>query len=371
MLSRTLSRFAAGASCALSAFVPAPTAYHPPPIKYVFVIVLENESFETTFGADTKATYLADTLTKQGAFLQQYFGTGHSSLDNYISMISGIAPDPETQADCGRYTDFVETSMTPGGQPAGKGCVYPAHVPTIGNQLSARGLSWKAYMEDMGNDSTRESATCGHAKMGDRDATELATPTDQYAAKHDPFVYFHSIIDSPACARNVVPLTQLEQNLKSASHTPNYSFIAPSLCHDGHDRPCKNGEPGGLVSANAFLKRWIPIIRNSPAYRDGGLIIITFDEAASVDASACCNEPSGPNTTMPGAHGPGGGRIGAVLLSPFIRPGTVSNVPYNHYSMLRSVENLFGLKHIGFAGEPGLASFGPDVYTRPAGRAAH
>lgn len=370
MLSRMLRSALTGSACAVSALVPMKIAYHPPPIRHVFVIVLENESFETTFGPDTKATYLADTLTKQGAFLQQYFGTGHSSLDNYISMISGIAPGPETQADCSRYTDFVETGMAPGGQPIGKGCVYPAHVHTIGNQLAAAGLTWKAYMEDMGNDSARESATCGHATIGERDITEHATPTDQYAAKHDPFMYFHSIIDSPSCARNVVPLSRLEQSLKSAAHTPNYSFIAPNLCHDGHDKPCKSGEPGGLVSANAFLQHWIPIIKRSPAYRNGGLIIITFDEAASIDASACCNEPSGPNTTMPGAHGPGGGRIGAVLLSPFIRPGTVSDVPYNHYSMLRTVENLFGLKHIGYAGEPGLAPFGADVYTRPAGVAS-
>src|SRR5665213_3676468 len=156
-----------------------------------------------------------------------------------------------------------------------------------------------------------------------------------------------------------------EADLASAATTANYSFITPDLCHDGHNSPCRNGEPGGLVSADAFLAHWIPIIMKSPAYRDAGLIIITFDEAASADASACCNEPSGPNTKLPGAHGPGGGRVGAVVLSPFIRPGTVSKVPYNHYSMLRSVEDLFGLKHIGYAGQRGLVPFGADVYTRP------
>ena len=71
---------------------------------------------------------------------------------------------------------------------------------------------------------------------------------------------------------------------------------------------------------------------------------------------------TGPNTTRPGAHGPGGGRIGAVLRSPFIKPGTVSYVPYNHYSMLRSIEDIFGLAHLGYAGQAGLASFGGDVY---------
>ncbi|HSU98127.1 MAG TPA: hypothetical protein VLI40_12915, partial [Gemmatimonadaceae bacterium] len=82
----------------MSVLIPAPRAYRPPPIKHVFIIVLENEPFETTFGADTPIPYLADSMTKAGAFLRQYYGTGHLSLDNYITMISGLAPNPATQA---------------------------------------------------------------------------------------------------------------------------------------------------------------------------------------------------------------------------------------------------------------------------------
>ena len=63
--------------------------------------------------------------------------------------------------------------------------------------------------------------------------------------------------------------------------------------------------------------------------------------------------------------GPGGSRAGAVLISPFIKGGTVSNVGYNHYSMLESVEDIFRLRHLGYAGQPGLAPFGADVFTRP------
>jgi hypothetical protein len=165
----------------------------------------------------------------------------------------------------------------------------------------------------------------------------------------------------------VVPLPELETALRTVDATPNYSFIAPSLCHDGHDRPCKNGEPGGLVSANEFLRHWVPLITNSPAFRKDGLLIVTFDEALSIDATSCCNEQSGPNVQKAGVNGPGGGRIGAVLLSPFIKPGTVSDVPYNHYAMLRSVEDIFGLPYLGYAGQNGLASFGPDVYTQAQG----
>lgn len=338
-----------------------------PPIKHVFVIVLENQGYDTTFGPGTRAPYLADTMVKAGALLHRYYGIGHYSLDNYIAMVSGIAPSPKTQLDCLHYEEFVQTGTAPDGQPVGDGCIYPAHVQTIANQLMARHLTWTGYMEDMGNDPSREAATCGHPVIGAIDPTERAARNDQYAAKHDPFVYFHAILDSASCRQNVVPLTKLEAALRSADQTPNLSFIVPSLCHDGHDRPCRDGEPGGLVSADEFLRHWVPLITSSPAFRADGLLIVTFDEALSIDASACCDERPGPNTSRAGINGPGGGRTGAVLLSPFIKPGTVSDAPYDHYAMLRSVEDIFGLPYLGYAGQAGLASFGGDVYTRPAG----
>src|SRR5207247_105519 len=144
---------------------------------------------------------------------------------------------------------------------------------------------------------------------------------------------------------------------RSADTTANYSFITPNLCSDGHDTPtCVDGKPGGLVAENAFLQTWVPRILASPAYKQDGLLIITYDEAEfGQDASSCCNEQTGPNTAVPGLNGPGGGKIGAVLLSSWVKPGTKNSTPYNHYSMLRSVEDLFGLEHLGYAGQDGLA----------------
>ena len=349
----------------LAAAAPAPPAR--PPIKHVFVIVLENEGYQTTFGDSSPAPYLADTLVHAGALLRQYYGIGHFSLDNYVALISGVAPDSETQLDCWPYTDFVQTGVAPDGQPIGHGCVYPAHVRTIANQLSAAHRTWRAYMEDMGRDTLREPATCGHPPIGSHDSTQGARPNDQYATKHDPFVYFHAIIDTPACHTNVVSLDSLAADLADSTRTANFTFITPNLCHDGHDRPCADSEPGGLVSADDFLSLWVPAITRSAAFTRDGLLIITFDEATS-DTAMCCHEPTGPNVKLPGFRGPGGGRVGAVLLSRFIKPGTVSDVPYNHYALLKSVEQLFGLPLLGYAGRPGLVSFGADVYTRPRGR---
>jgi hypothetical protein len=335
-------------------------------VKHYFIINLENESFGTTFGPTSPANYLNTTLVPQGKLLSQYHGIGHNSLDNYLAEISGQAPNPDTQADCLRFSEFDQQGTAPLGQAIGRGCVYPASVPTIAQQLDAKGLTWKGYMEDMAND-PQAPKTCRHPDIGQADRTQVARNGDQYATRHDPFVYFHGIIDSPECQANVVALGALDADLQAGS-TPNYAFITPSLCHDGHDEPCVDGEPGGLASADQFLQTWVPKITGSAAFKDGGVLVITFDEAETrgddADSSSCCNELPGPNVDQPGGNGPGGGRIGALVLSPLVRPGT-SDVPYNHYSLLCSVEQAFGLDRLGMAGADGLACFGPDVFDQP------
>jgi hypothetical protein len=335
-----------------------------PPIKHVFVVVLENKNYVETFGANTKAKYFANTLARRGQLLTQYYGTGHLSLDNYIAMVSGQGPNPQTQADCQRFTDFVAAAgLDADGQALGSGCVYPARVKTVADQLTAKGLTWKGYMQSMGR-------ACRHPEIGAQDDTQQAKVGDQYAARHNPFVYFHSIIDSADCARNDVPLDALPGDLEDPARTANLSFIVPDLCEDGHDAPCVDGRPGGLVSADAWLKRWIPRILGSPAFGRDGMLIVTFDEAEAeppdADADACCNEPIGPNTPNNGGPvpGQGGGRIGAVVVSPFTEPGSVNPTAYNHYALLRTIEDIFGLGHLGFAGRPGLKAFGSDVFGR-------
>jgi hypothetical protein len=194
------------------------------------------------------------------------------------------------------------------------------------------------------------------------DQTHKASASDEYANKHNPFVYFHSIIDDRAgCKAHVVNLAALTEDLKLARTTPNFAFIAPGLCHDGHDAPCADGEPGGLVSADRFLRTWVSRIVQSPAFRRDGLLVITFDEGG--DAAACCGETGLPGGPQPGKIGPGGGNVGAVMLSPFIAPGTVSDHPYNHYSLLRSIEDIFGLDHLGMAAGSHLRRFGSDIFT--------
>jgi hypothetical protein len=340
-----------------------------PPIRHAFVIVLENRPFAMTFGRDSGAPYLARTLPAQGALLTHYYSIGHASLPNYVAMISGQAPNEATQLDCPVFSEFQPSvpRLNADGQLPGVGCVYPGSIRTLADQLEDTGLTWKAYLEDMGNDPAREPPTCAHVAVGAADHTASPSIADQYATKHNPFVYFHSIIDARGrCAASVVSLKALRQDLASAERTANFSFIVPNLCNDGHDEPCIDGRRGGLHEIDLFLKKWVPLITASPAFRADGLLVITFDESdarGEQGSSACCGERPLPGARYrPGFNGPGGGQIGAVLLSPFVKGGTVSGVPYNHYSLLRTIETIFGLPYLGYAGAHDLAAFGADVF---------
>jgi hypothetical protein len=347
-------------------------------VHHVFVIVLENESYSASYETNPNP-YLRSVLPRKGALLTQYYGVAHESNPNYIAMVSGQAPNPMTQSDCQDYVDFQPSPAIfdprGNGQAVGIGCVYPANVPTLADQLQASRLSWHGYMEDMGNDVKREPAHCGEpafsAGTGFRDGTQSAEKQDQYAARHNPFVYFHSLIDSGSCHRNVVPLYRLSTDLKRASTTPNFSFITPNLCNDGHDTGCANGQPGGLVSIDRFLKTWVPRITSSPAFRKDGLLIITTDEAAASDAGSCCGEQPGPDSPLPGVEGMGGGRTGTLVIGRCVAAGRKVAKAYNHYSLLRSLEDIFGITrggsdgkgHLAYAGASGLASLGPDVFS--------
>ena len=416
-------------------------ALPPGSINNVLVIELENEDATSTYGPSSVATYLNGTLVPKGELLQNYYATGHVSLDNYIAEISGQAPTPLTDSDC-NLTGF--SNVTPGtddpntatypGQVDGNGCIYPAPTatsrgaPTIADQLDAVSppnpathvASWREYAEDMGNDPTRDGGVtdplggtdCAHPTVGGTDGAALAEAADGYATRHDPFMYFHSIIDNTAeCDANVVPLGtvavgtsstfsgthlpdtftgHLANDLSSEATTPKFGFITPNLCDDGHDATCagtnvEGGKTGGLTAADLWLKHWMPLIMASPSYQSGQmLVVITSDEGDTSDTTACCNEQPGPNWAFPGhspllgaapttpGADPGGGRIGTLLLnSSYIQPGTVDTTgSYNHYSALRSYEDLLGLTtggadgngHLGFAAAPGLTPFGQDIF---------
>jgi len=334
-------------------------------IHHVFVINLENQGFEQTFGPGSGARYLSGALRAKGQLLENYFAIGHASLPNYIAQISGQAPAFATQHDCTMYSDFHETGLGKLGQAIGDGCIYPSDVKTIADQLDAAHFTWRAYYEDM-EESPTEPRTCRHRPVGTRDDRIPKGGRDLYTTRTNPFVYFHSIIDGSECKRRVVPLSFLNSDLAELRTSPNLAYITPNLCHNGHNRTCGAGVVGGLTGIDVWLEQWVPKILDSAAFRAGGLLAVVFDEA-EFDATACCGETAGPNARLPGIYGPGGGRVAALLIGNRIAPGSTNLHPYNHYSLLCSVENLFHLPHLGMAAAPGLPCFGRDVFSEPSG----
>jgi hypothetical protein len=295
-----------------------------PRLKHVFVIVLENEDFDASWGPKSPATYL-NSLVPHGAFADRYYAASHLSADNYIAMTTGQVPALPFQSDCQNWAVCYasEKVRADGGR-------------SIADQLEEHGLSWGAYMGSM-------SKPCLHPAM-----TDPVDPYSKgYATRHNPFVYYPPIVDNQArCEAHVRPYNDLPPQLAAGSAAvPNYVFITPDTCDDGHDAPCADGRPGGLVSADAWLRANVPLILRSPAYRDRGALFITFDEASNQDISGCCA------TGVSGIGLDGGGRIGLLMLSPMSRAGHATDTYYSHNSLLRTVEDAFGIgEHLNQAG---------------------
>ncbi|MEW1947776.1 alkaline phosphatase family protein [Pseudarthrobacter sp902506025] len=329
--------------CQTAPVVRAPAGAGTP--RHVFVINLENQGYDRVFGSSSPAPYLSGELRSKGVLLTNYYGIAHDSLPNYLAQISGQPPNASTEKDCHTFTALTTASTDSLGRATGDGCVYPPDVPTVAGQLTQAGKTWEGYMEDM-------QSPCLHPALGAPDDHRTASSGDQYSTHHNPFVYFRSITESPDCAKNVVNYSALTNDLKTVGTTPNLSYITPNLCHDAHDNPCADGTAGGLAAADAWLKREVPAILASPAFKQDGMLIITLDESD--------HGRTGPPDGVAG--GTAGGQVGALILSPFSAQGGSSSQPYNHYSLLASIEDFFGLPRLAGAAEPGVTVFGPDVY---------
>ena len=153
-----------------------------------------------------------------------------------------------------------------------------------------------------------------------------------------------------------VGLDRLKSDLAAAERTPSLSYLVPDRCHDGNPVPCRSGAAAGMVPADGYLKSVVPQIMSSQAYKDGGLLVITVDEAPSSgefgDSSSCCGAPRYPNlaaSAPAGLPARGGGTVGALLLSPFVNAAATSQEPYDHFSLLRTIEDLFAVKHLGYS----------------------
>ena len=236
----------------------------PAAASHVFVIVMENRGFSTAIAQP----YTAQLATRY-AVANNYHAVAHPSLPNYLALTSGSTWG---------ITDDGYHPLPPDG---------------VGSQLTQAGVSWRAYMEGMGSN-------C------------LASDS-QYAVKHNPFAYYGG-----ACPSNVVPLTALQGDLAAAA--PRFVWITPDLCHDGHD--CS------AATADDFLRSLVPRLLATPAWQQGGLLLITWDED---DSSS-------------------GNRVLTLVIAPHVATHT-SDQRYEHYSLLATVEDTLGLPRLGQAAQ--------------------
>ena len=180
------------------------------------------------------------------------------------------------------------------------GTGYAFAAPTLVGQLQSRGIGWRAYMEGMPSPCYSGAGSNGYAK------------------KHDPFMYFTAIMQNARACSNVVPFSQLRTDLDTNA-APPFLWVTPNLCNDGHD--CST------AVADRWLSHVVPEIQATAAWKQDGILVITWDEGE--DAAN---------------H----------ILTLVIRPGAphaTSNRYYDHYSLLATIENRFGVARLGAAGQ--------------------
>lgn len=351
-----------------------------PAIKHVWVIALSGASFSAALADPTADPYLAKRLVPKGVLLSDYTLSSSSALGNGIALLAGQSVNLDTEQNCPTYSELQPPTVNAtSGLAEGVGCVYPAAVKTLADELTAGSLTWKAYVQDMEEgapsapsgsapsttpatstqtQSTTAGITCRRPELGATDPNHTPVPSDPYLTYRNPFVYFDSLLLSEgACASNDVDLSQLQASLATPANTPSLSWIVPSACNDGSAASCAPGAPGapgapaGLAAADGFLKEVVPQILATSAYSKEGLIVIVPDSPPASPASAA-SKP-----------------VGALLLSPFVHSNKRVSESFNDFSLLKSISLLFGVLPLGHANDPSTVSFGATVY-RTGGKAA-
>jgi hypothetical protein len=327
-------------------------------LKHVFVIVLENHSQHSVIG-DPAAPFITSLAAQYGE-ATNYYGVTHPSEPNYVAAISGSNWFVNDDQPSNRYdhTNLVD-------------------------QLEGSGHTWGAYMESMPNTGF----------LGDN------YPSGQqlYVSKHNPFVLFTDIRNSSERLQSVKPYSSLAHDLDH--HAPDFVWISPNQCHDMHGgvfvqiapdgsdgTPCPYGNHPGdpndealKAKADAFVHQTIDLITHSHAWTGNSVIFVITDENdftgdPSTDGwestAGCCDSPLLPNGyqflnsggtpdghvwSCPYGANPdctyGGGLIPAVVIARHGARHYSSDAPYNHYSLLRTVEENWDLGYLGNAAD--------------------
>ena len=240
----------------------------------------ENKGYSAVIGSSA-APYI-NSLANANVLATNWFGVSHPSLPNYLAFDSGS-------------TQGVTTDCTTCG---------PFGGADLGGQLSAAGISWKAYEESMPS------------------ACYTGGSSGEYAKKHNPFVYFSDVLNN-GCSSHVVPFSQFATDMANGT-LPTFIFVTPNLLDDMHD--------GTVQQGDAWLKANIDPLLHNPWFTSN---------AAGADLIVTMDEHEADNTN-------GGGHVPAVVDSSSGRRLTDGSFG-NHYGTLRGIEEAYGLTLLGGA----------------------
>ena len=352
------SRIAALAAIAALVLPAASVVAHSPQsganaaVKRIFVIMLENHSRSTVIG-DPNAPFIS-SLASSYAEATNYYGVTHPSQPNYVAAITGRLDITRMNDNPANHYDW----------------------PNLVDQLESHGKSWAAYMDAM--------PYAGYTGA-------IYPNVALYTNKHNPFVLMDDIRGDPARLAKVKPYTALATDLNGAQ-APDFVWISPNQCNDMHggvyvtvpghpETPCPYGnavddanDAALKQKADTFVHAAVDTIRSSKAWTGNSAIFILTDESdfqgSAVDTDlwadvrGCCDSPGYGNApglpegyvlTDNGSHpwsGPfGGGLIPAIVVTRNGAGSIKDATPYNHYSLLRTIEEVWGLGYLGYAGD--------------------
>jgi hypothetical protein len=278
-------------------------------VKRIFVIMLENHSQSTVIGNPN--TPFINSLAADYGQATNYYGVTHPSQPNYVAAITG-------QLDPAHMNDIATNHFD---------------YQNLVDQLESHGRTWAAYMDAM--------PSAGYTGAVGPNGVAL------YTNKHNPFVLMDDVLSSPARLANIKPYTDMAADLNS-SHAPDFVWISPDQCNDMHGRggggsadPCDFSNEQLLIKAgDSFLANTVGEITSSRAWGPNSVIFVTWDESDFTgsptdfgfgDTRGCCNA------------NPGGGHVLTLTITASPHQPRASFVPFNHYSMLRTIEDSWRL----------------------------
>jgi hypothetical protein len=276
-----------------------------PHFKHVFVIMMENTGIEALLG-NPNAPWINQAVQQYGV-AGNYYGVTHPSQPNYIAATAGTTQGVPDDND------------------------VTVDLPNIVDQLESHGKSWKGYMQGYSLCTTKLDHACGN---------------QLYERKHNPFISFTDVQNDPQRVAKLVDFSELGTDL-ATNNVPDYSWISPDQCNDMHGRaatpadPCDFSNVQDLIqSGDTFLSNTVGEIMSSSAWGPNSVIFITWDESDFTgsptdfgfgDTRGCCDA------------NPGGGHVLTLVITGDHQPPDASFTPYNHYSMLRTIEDSWHL----------------------------